>query len=316
MRTISFFPTLLIIPALFITGCRTASYSSANQAYESTELVVAEKMDVVSYATLRSQMAPSLAERAGMASSGNRGLLSTAISLGTNIVKQMIARDRAKYTAGYSFGVTDMYFYDQLSTNSVFDPIGMQFNGFTLVRTFMNKQNQLDTALKAEFELDKDNPSEIINNSMFRLKLKDIDLDYAKAKVTKAQQNSINMDIEITFTTSYVNEQGQLFDNVELGKFFLLLRNAPLDKNNPAYARYYDSLRGTSIDGRSFIVPRSFGYYKTESGEVNRSYSQGAYSISAKVTETSRDKFITKVLMDNSSKLIDLLGTGAKRLDR
>lgn len=314
MRTLSFF-CILMIPVLIITACRTTSYSSANQTMENTDMVVEEKMDVVNYATLRSQMAPNIAERTGMASR-NRGLLSTAISLGTNIVKQMIAKDRAKYTAGYSFGVTDMYFYDQLSTNSVFDPIGMQFNGFTLVRTFVNRQQQLDTAMRAEFELDKDNPSEIINNSMFRLKLKDIDLDYSKSKITKAQKDMINMDIEITFTTSYVNEQGQLFDNVELGKFYLLLRGAPLDKNNPMYTRYYDSLRGTSIDGRSFIVPRSFGYYKTEEGEVKRCYSQGAYSISAKVTETSKDKFVTKVLLDNSSKLIDLLGTGAKRLDR
>ncbi|MND01434.1 hypothetical protein D3C83_204250 [compost metagenome] len=63
-------------------------------------------------------------------------------------------------------------------------------------------------------------------------------------------------------------------------------------------------------------MPRSFGYYKAEDGDVKRCYSQGAYSISAKVTETSKDKFVTKVLLDNSSKLIDLLGTGAKRLDR
>jgi hypothetical protein len=275
---------------------------------------VEEKMDVINYASLREQMAPSLAERtSGFA---NRGLLSTAVSLGTNIVKNMIAKDRARYTGKYSFGATDLYFYDQLSTESVFDPIGMQFKGFTMVRTFRNKDGVLDTAMVADFELDMDNPNEIINNSIFRLKLKDIRIDYAKSKITRAQHNNINMDVEIVFTTSFVNQQGQMFDNVELGKFYLFLRDAPLDRNSPNYARYYDSIRGQRIDGKSFIVPRSFGYYKNESGDILPSYSQGAYSISARVTETSKDKFVTKILLDNSSQIIDMLGTQVKRLDR
>ena len=57
--------------------------------------------------------------------------------------------------------------------------------------------------------------------------------------MTAAQKNIINMDIEISFRTNYVNGDGQLFDNVELDKFYLLLRNAPLDKNSEGYDTYY-----------------------------------------------------------------------------
>ena len=224
----------------------------------------------------------------------------------------MIARDRARYVANYTFAVTDLYFYDQLSLESVFDPVGMQFNGFTLVRTFTNSRQQTDTAFIARFELDLSAPNEIINNSIFRLKLIDFQLRYSKIKMTRAQKNNINMDVEITFNSSYVNEQGQLFDNMELGKFFLLLREAPMDKNSPAYAHYYDSLKGTNVEGRSFIVPRSFGYYKNENGAVGKSFSQGAYSISAKVTESANDRFVTKVLADHSSQIIDIIGRRAK----
>ena len=278
-------------------------------------MAVEEKIDVINYAVLKQQMAPTMAERTS-GDFANRGLLSTAVSLGTNIVKQMIAKDRARYTGEYSFAATDLYFYDQLSTQSVFDPIGMQFKGFTLVRTFTNRDGILDTAMTAEFELDMDNPNEIINNSIFRLKLKDIQIDYSKAKMTRAQQNNINMDVEIIFTTSFVNKDGQMFDNVELGKFYLLLRNAPLDKSSADYAKYYENLKGRRLEGKSFIVPRSSGYYKNEAGEILPSFSQGAYSITTKVTETSKDKFVTKVLLDNSSKLIDMLGSQVKRLDR
>jgi hypothetical protein len=298
---------------VMFNSCKTPLFTR-RQPVENTEMVVNEKMDVINYAVLKEQMAPSLAERnSGLA---NRGLLSTAVSIGTNLVKQMIARDRARYTGNYAFGATDLYFYDQLSTESVFDPIGMQFKSFTVVRTFYNKEGLLDTAMKAEFELDMTNPNEIINNSIFRIKLKDIEINYPKAKVTRRQHNDLNLDVEITFTTSFVNQQGQLFDNVELGKFYLFLRNAPLDKNSANYESYYSAIRGQRLDGKSFIVPRSFGYYKNPDGEIKPSYSQGAYSISAKVTETSRDRFVTKILVDNSSQLIDMLGNQVKRLDR
>jgi hypothetical protein len=102
-----------------------------------------------------------------------------------------------------------------------------------------------------------------------------------------------------------------LFDNIQLGKFYLLLRNAPLDKAGPSYTRYYDSLKNKPLTGRSFIVPRSFGYYKNLSGKVERSFSQGAYSIVVKIKESTKDKFVTKILVDNSSKMVELLGEKA-----
>ncbi|MEO6612115.1 MAG: hypothetical protein ABIT05_02835 [Chitinophagaceae bacterium] len=313
--TLSFFAIFLTC----ITGCKILTHSTALKD-ESADMAIKEKHDVISYASIRRQQIPSFAERASKNafpdSLGSRGLfgpiLGGAVSLATNAVKKMIAKDRARYVANYSFALTDLYFYDQLSVESVFDPVGMQFGGFILVRTFTNNENQTDTAFIARFELDTTSTNEIINNSIFRLKLADLQIRYTKVKMTRAQKNNINMDVEITFNTSYVNEQGQLFDNVELGKFYLLLRNAPMDKTSPNYTHYYDSLKGTRVDGRSFIVPRSFGYYKDENNIFGKSYSQGAYSISVKVTENANDKFVTKVLSDNSSQIIDMIGRGAK----
>jgi hypothetical protein len=309
LNCLSLFAFIIIID----TGCKTTANSLALKD-ETAKIKVEEKPDAISYRSIKSQQVPSFASRGA----GSRGLvlgplLGTAVSLGTDAVKKMIAKDRKKYIAKYEFALTDLYFYDQLSTESVFDPVGLQFSGFTLVRTFTNRNNQTDTAFIARFDLDTTSTNEIINNSIFRLKLKDLKIFYSKAKMTAGQKNILNMDIEISFRTTYVNELGQLFDNVELGKFYFLLRNAPMDKASAGYAAYYEKLKEKKVDGRSFIVPRSFGYYKDSDGNVSKSYSQGAYSITANVTESTKDKFVTKILVDNSSNIIDMLGKEAKK---
>jgi hypothetical protein len=299
--------------ALLAVRCATTEHGYAVKG-EVVKMKVEEKRNAIDYAMLQKRKILSLEERERK----SRGLamplpmLGGAISLATDVVKKMIAKDRKKYVADYSVGLTDLYFYDQLSTGSCFDPVGMQFGGFTIVRTFRNKQDQLDTALVARFELDTTHAEEIINNSVFRLRLKDLVLNDTKAKITHGQKDNINVDMEITIQASYVNEMGTLFDNVELGKFYLLLRDAPLDQKSDKYKSYYDNLKNKALTGRSFIVPRSFGYYKTDEGKVEKCFSQGAYSIVVKITESSKDKFVTKLLIDNSSKMIDLLGQKAK----
>lgn len=309
LNCLSLFAFIIIID----TGCKTTANSLALKDEEAT-MKVEQSADALSYRSIKNQMVPTFAERG----TRSRGLvlgplLGSAVSLGTDAVKKMIAKDREKYIAKYDFALTDLYFYDQLSTESVFDPVGLQFSGFTLVRTFTNSSGNTDTAFIARFDLDTTSTNEIINNSIFRLKVKDLKIFYSKAKMTAAQKNTINMDIEISFHTTYVNELGQLFDNVELGKFYLLLRKAPMDKTSPGYNSYYENLKDSAVDGRSFIVPRSAGYHKNDSGFVRRSFSQGAYSITAKVTETAKDKFVTKILVDNSSNIIDMLGKEAKK---
>jgi len=203
--------------------------------------------------------------------------------------------------------LNDLYFYDQLSNEGPFDPVGLQFGGFKLVRTFTNEAGSTDTAFIADIVLDTSNVYEILNNSIFRLKLKDFKLHYAKAKVAGNKDKILNMDFEITMLTSYVNESGNLFGNVVLGKFYLLLRNAPLDPAAPNYNTYYASLKNTPLTGQSFIVPRSFGYRK-ESGNFVRTYNQAAYSIQVKVNESSKSVFVNKLLLNNAKVLIDAGG--------
>ncbi len=305
--------TVLCISAMcfIILSCKTSQYSSSKNNDEETTMKIDERPDVIDYAKLKEQKIPQLGDRGNSRGLVLGPILGSAISLATDAVKKMIAKDREKYTADYSFAMTDLYFYDQLSTESAFDPIGMQFNGFRVIR-LVERDGKTDTAMIADFALDTLRPYEIINNSIFRLRLKNLKLNYAKAKITSGQKNKINMDFEINFKTSYVNDMGQLFNDVELGKFYFLVRNAPVDKNEAGYQDYYNNQKGKMLDGKSFIVPRSFGYHVVGPNQTKQSFSQGAYSIQVNVRESSKDKFVTKVLVDNSGKLIDMLSDKAR----
>jgi len=90
-----------------------------------------------------------------------------------------------------------------------------------------------------------------------------------------------------------------------------LLRDAPLDINDTSYHNYYEKLKGNLLTGKSFIVPRSFGYHKD--GNVLRpGYSQGAYSIHVKVKESSKNNFINKLVIENANMLIDASGNSIR----
>lgn len=315
----------LIGAAMQLVSCSGSKLGYATSD-EKLNMQVKEKRDVIDYSKLSVQRIPSFKRRTEQRSADSvtangaqhalpiAPMLGGLVSLATNGVKKMIDNDKKKYTASYDFALTKLYFYDQLSTESMFDPVGMQFHTFTLVRTFKTTDGKEDTALTATFVLDTANAYEIINNSVFRLRLKDIDIRYAKAKIAKGAKQSINMDLEISFYSSYVNEMGQLFDNMLLGKFYLLLREAPLDKTAPDYKEYYQKLKGSLLDGRSFIVPRSFGYYIAGNGDRAKCYSQGAYSIHVKVNESSKNTFVNKIIIDNSTQILNSAESGLKKL--
>jgi len=310
----------ILLIAISFSSCRFLHIGSDSKKIEKKEklsMKIKEQWNVLSPSQLKSQEVLSLDARAEEEKTGTRGafapIAGSLVSLATDAVKSIIANDQKKYIADYQFGLTDLYFYDQLSNEGLFDPIGLQFSGFKLSRTFINKAGLEDTALTAEFELDTVNSFEIINNSMFRLRVKDFQLRSAKARLQKNVKKKLNMDFEITFLTSYVNSDGHIYDSVVLGKFYFLLRDAPLDTNDVAYHSYYEKLKGSLLTGKSFIVPRSFGYHKD--GNVLRpGYSQGAYSIHVKVKESSKNNFVNKLVIENANLLIDASGNSIKSM--
>jgi hypothetical protein len=243
----------------------------------------------------------------------SRGIIDGLIPLAANGVKTLIDNRKKRYTAEFSMAINDLHFYNNLSTNGVFDPNGIIFKGFTLVRLAVRKNSTtMDTALIAHFLLDTANSYEIANNSMFRLKLDSLDYRFPKAKF-KNSNRKMNIDFEITFSTSFVNDAGNFFSNAALGKFYFTVRNAPINRLSDSYSSYYAALRNMPATGSCFIVPRSFGHYVAEDNELKPSYSWGNFSISATIKESSKQSFVDKIITDNSSTIMNATKTGLQK---
>ncbi|MCX6251727.1 MAG: hypothetical protein NTX61_13365 [Bacteroidetes bacterium] len=312
-------PVILFVCFVVIfPGCVANKYSSKVKG-ESMALRVKENSDLIRYATLKPQVIPDLASR----TERNRGVIdfaTIAVSEAIGGIINLVDKEKKKYSATYRHSIGQCYFYDQISESSPFDPSGMQFTGFTFLRLVKNKKGVTDTAVYARFSVDMKNAYEIINNSSFTLKLDDLKINYAKAKIMAkkwyepwswfmaSKYPKLNMDFEIIFTSSFVTREGNIFDNVPVGKFYLILRNIPMGRNDPGYEPFYAQVKNNSVAGRSFLVPRSFGYYYSDVNHIKPSYGQGIYNIMVNVTESSRSNFVGKLLYDNTTGFIKEVG--------
>jgi hypothetical protein len=313
-----FYPAVFIAGfAILFSGCATNKYSSKVEG-ESVALKVKEDANLIKYATMQPQSAPELASE-----SKNRGMMDIigkVASVAANGVISLVDNEKNKFSASYQNSVGQCYFYDQISESSALDPTGMQFAGFTFLRLVKDNLGKTDTAVYAKFKVDESNAYEIINNSVFKLKLDELKVNYAKAKIMAkkwyqpfswgidSEYPTLNMDFEITFTSSYVTREGVIFDEVPIGKFYLTLRNIPLDKTDPAHDKFYSNIKNNAVIGRSFLVPRSFGYYYNSRHQIKPSYGQGMYNIVVKVNESSRPNFVQKMLFDNSMEILGQAG--------
>jgi len=313
-----FYLTILLVGfAILFSGCATNKYSSKVEG-ESVALKVKEDANMIKYATMQPQSTPELASESK--SRGMMDIIGKVASVAANGVISLVDKEKNKYSASYQNSVGQCYFYDQISESSALDPTGMQFAGFTFLRLVTDNRGKTDTAVYAKFKLDENNAYEIINNSVFKLKLDELKVNYAKAKILARkwyqpfswfmapEYPSLNVDFEITFTSSFVTREGVIFNDVPVGKFYLTLRNIPLDKTDPRYDKYYANVKNNTIMGRSFLVPRSFGYYYDSKRQIKPCYGQGMYNIVVKVNESSRPNFVQKMLFDNSTEIIQQAG--------
>ncbi|MDH5598423.1 MAG: hypothetical protein OEY34_04835 [Cyclobacteriaceae bacterium] len=272
------------------------------------KLSIKEDEDLLNSKILKSQASASR----GIATS----ILAEGMSLATEGIKFLIELDQKKYTASYSSGKNELYFYNNISLKGAMDPEGMQFDGIKLLRQAQIKNDFIDTTLYIAFKVDLDNPYEIINNGIFRLQLDEFVLKNSKAKVPTSKwflpwtliynkEKDLNLDIEIIVLGTWITNSGQIYSNFELGKFLMELRNVPMDRIKQK--DYFNSMKDKTLNGFSFIAPRSFGFYKSMGNDLMPSYGQGLYDIRINVKESSKDKFIEKIVKDNYSIILDNL---------
>lgn len=242
-------------------------------------------------------------------------ILGTAISYATNGLKNVISHERSKYNSTYSEKKNDLYFYHTVSFTDNLDPSGIAFKGIEICRT-VRINEKTDTALYAVFHIRRDKVEEMVNNSTFRLVLDTINVKYSKVKIPggywflpwtyfSKKKGKFDLDINIRFTSSWVGENTQIFNDVNLGIFILQLRNIPLNSQDGEDKKYFASLKGKEISGKSFIIPRSFGHIRNGE-EMQGCYGQGLYNVDVSVNECSKSKYL-KISDNNSDKLINIL---------
>jgi len=306
MRNIITLKVVIItcLALIIFSGC--ASYKFSNKSKE--EVLLSELTDTSKVIVTSNLIAQS--------TRGEVDMIGRIIGYAASGIKNLIALNKKKLTAEYKTGIDNLYFYDAPSTRGITDPNGMRFNGFKVLRTFKEK-DKVDTALFLCFSVDTSNKSEIINNSIFRLKLDEIKVNYAKVRIpgfkwympwtvfwAGKKNKKLNMDIEIIITSSWLNENYNINRDVKIGRYMLCLREMPLDINDTSYVNYYFKLKGKILDGFSFIVPRSLGYYPDVLHKLNKCWGQGIFNIQVNVLETGKEKYITKI-DDKSPAVID-----------
>ena len=256
-------------------------------------------------------------------------VLGYAITKGVQEVQTLITDHKNKFTASYPFAQRDHYFYDQISTTGAFDPVGMQFKGFTILRLVKHKTPQdkvtaddehadhaghdhargphgirdsaaMDTVFMAKFIVDttENKCTEMASTGIFRLRLDSLKITSGRVKLPHHYKR-LNMDFEIDFTATYRGDNGQLFLDAPMGKFVYPLRNAPVYGKDSAAPRFYDSLdrKKPALTGECFMIPRSAGYHKNEHGILEACWGQGLYAVSVTVKETAKEKYIDKLIV-------------------
>jgi hypothetical protein len=251
-------------------------------------------------------------------------VLGYAITKGVQEVQTLITDHKNKFTASYPFAQRDHYFYDQISTTGAFDPVGMQFKGFTILRLVKHKTPHnkvtadddpadhghahhgirdsaaMDTVFMAKFIVDttENKCTEMASTGIFRLRLDSLKITSGRVKLPHHYKR-LNMDFEIDFTATYRGDNGQLFLDAPMGKFVYPLRNAPVYGKDSAAPHFYDSIdrKKPALTGECFMIPRSVGYHKNEHGILESCWGQGLYAVSVTVKETAKEKYIDKLIV-------------------
>ena len=184
-------------------------------------------------------------------------------------------------------------FYDDTSFDGAMDPKGMRFNGIGCLRT-----EGPDTMFYISCHIDQSKLYRIINHSKFELVLDTLIVSPQHSNLPNtqlhipysfAERKNFTLSMNITLSSSWMNEIVQLQKNQELGTFTINIPVDPslLDDNGfLRYVRHGDAAPAYQVMGESFIVPRSYMGFRDERDNFKDCWGTGEYKLSINIKES------------------------------
>jgi hypothetical protein len=291
---------LLVIPILFLLGCvpsKLSNKTSKEQLQITTQSFDKPLTYLQATAALNTDTTRSLM---------SAELLFKGIDFAFDGIKTAIKKSAEKYYQQYVVSLYNNTFYAQNSRNGMLDPENIKFNGFSILRSIELKDGR-EVALQAYFTMDETKYIDIYTQSKFYLKCDSLVVNYAKVKLNDKKwylpwtlfikkQETINLDLEIDILANWMDENGGIHKQEPFGKFYLPVRNYTVGEADTAA---FD----VPVSGYSYLPPRSATYCLSSRGQWEKCFGQGDFDIVAKLTESSKNNKLNKIIYDNISVL-------------
>ena len=234
------------------------------------------------------------------------GYIASFIDLGVNTIGSLLTRnsrrkkeweEAVKKENVFQTKITTVSemsdFYDAPSFDGAMDPKGMRFDGIGCMRMEGN-----DTLFYASFHIDRSKLHRIINHSKFELVLDTLILSPQHSNLPNTQlsipysfeeRKNFTLSMDITVSSSWMNEIVQLQKNQELGKFNLNIPVSPEMLDSEGFLRYVrhgDEAPRYKVSGECFIVPRSYMGFRDEKENFKDSWGTGEYKLAIDIKES------------------------------
>lgn len=288
----------LFLIALFLLGSCTASQFSNQKKQESVVLATHSFEEPLTYQKIAARFSEDQETR-GLITAD---LLLKGIDFAFEGIKTAIKKSAENYYQVYATSLHNNSFYAKNSNSGMLDPEGIKFKGFTITRSVLLNDGR-EIALNACFSLDSSKFIDLYTQSKFYLVCDSLQINYTKVKMNARkwylpwtlfmkEQNQINLDLEIDILANWIDQQGQIHRQEQFGKFYFPVRNFNVAHKDSTYI-------GSSLGGYCYLPPRSATYCLDKRGQWKPCYGVGDFDIIAKVTESSKNNKLNKIIYDN-----------------
>lgn len=202
----------------------------------------------------------------------------------------------------YATSLHNNSFYAQNSNVGLLDPNGIKFKGFTITRS-VELEDGREVALSAFISMDSSKLIDIYTQSKFYLVCDSLSINYTKVKMNARKwylpwtmfikkQESINLDMEVDFLANWIDNNGVIHSQQQFGKFYFPVRNFVVGTVDTTYS-------GAGLGGYCYLPPRSATFCMDKGGQWKKCFGQGDFDIIAKITESSKNNKLNKIIYNN-----------------